>query len=120
MVYFFKLLFGWRVVSLALTPHLPISIHILLLLYVKLFNFIFNRGIVPEIWSVGIINPVFKNKGNANEPKNYRAITLMSCFGKVFTGILNSRLTLYAEETEQNFRYCLASGVMEKILEKKP
>ena len=26
MVYFDKLLFGWRVVSLALTPHLPISI----------------------------------------------------------------------------------------------
>ena len=25
MVYFYKLLFGWRVVSLALTPHLPIS-----------------------------------------------------------------------------------------------
>lgn len=67
----------------------------------------------------GIINTVFKNKGNANEPKNSRAITLMSCFGKVFTGILNSRLTLYAEETEQNFRYCLASGVMEKNIRKK-
>ena len=26
MVYFYKLLFEWRVVSLALTPHLPISI----------------------------------------------------------------------------------------------
>ena len=25
MVYFYKLLFGWRVVSLALIPHLPIS-----------------------------------------------------------------------------------------------
>ena len=25
---FFKLLFGWRVVSLALTPHLPISIEV--------------------------------------------------------------------------------------------
>ena len=28
MVYFYKLLFGWRVVSLALTLHLPISISV--------------------------------------------------------------------------------------------
>ena len=30
--------------------------------------------------------------------KNYRAITLMSCLGKVFTGILNNRLASLSDE----------------------
>ena len=40
MVYFYKLLFWWRVVSLALIPHLPISI----------FNMIFKSKNKVKIW----------------------------------------------------------------------
>ena len=76
--------------------YIKYTMHIMIPLYVKLFNFIFDKGIIPEIWSVGLINPIFKNKGNPKDPKNYRAIALMSCLGKVFTGILNNRLSLFA------------------------
>ena len=38
-----------------------------------------------------MIVPIFK-KGDANDPKNYRGISLMSCFCKLFTSILNNRL----------------------------
>ena len=31
-------------------------------------------------------------------PKNYRAIAIVSCFGKLFTAVLKSRLNKFSEE----------------------
>ena len=69
-------------------------------IYVKLFNTIFNTGIIPESWTIGIIKPIYKNKGNTACPENYRPISLLSCFGKLFTAILNNRLNKYVDEYE--------------------
>ena len=69
-------------------------------LYLKLFNFLFDTGITPEKWSIGIILPIYKNKGNPQDPDSYRGITLVSCLGKVYTAILNERLNLFADSIE--------------------
>ena len=45
------------------------------------------------------LRPIFKNKGNPKKPENYRLITLLSNFGKLFTAIINNRLNKYAENT---------------------
>lgn len=52
----------------------------LLPVFVKLFNVIFNSGIIPDSWSEGIIIPIYKNKGDPSSPDNYRGITILSCF----------------------------------------
>ena len=82
----------------------------------KLFSIIFDSGIVPESWAVGDILPIYKNKGNVNSPENYRPITLLSCLGKVFTSIINSRVYTFAEieyeiirPSEAGFRKCLST-----------
>lgn len=67
-------------------------------IYVTLFNLVFDSGIVPEEWLKGIIIPIYKNKGGKLEPKNYRPVTLLSCLGKIFTSVLNSRLNKFIEE----------------------
>ena len=46
------------------------------------------KGIIPETWTTGIIIPVYKNKGCPTDPDNFRAITLISCLGKLFTSIV--------------------------------
>ena len=63
--------------------------------YVLLFNLVLDHGYIPESWMLCIIKPIYKNKGDRNDPDSYRAITLVSNLGKVFTGILNSRLNFY-------------------------
>jgi hypothetical protein len=50
---------------------------------------IFDKGFVPHIWLIGTIKPIYKNKGDIYEPKNYRPITIVSCLGKLFTSILH-------------------------------
>jgi hypothetical protein len=38
-------------------------------IYFKLLNFISDKGVVPVSWSVGVITPIFKNKGSSKDPK---------------------------------------------------
>ena len=68
-------------------------------IYCKLFNVISNTGIIPEAWSKGTILPIYKNKGDINDLDNYRGITILSCFGKLFTAVFNQRLNSYLEST---------------------
>ena len=62
----------------------------------KLFNFIFDKGIFPSMWSDGLLMPLHK-KGSKASPDNYRGITLLSTLGKLFTRILNARYNKWAE-----------------------
>ena len=81
-----------------LNEHIKSSVSILLPLYEKLFNIVFDSGMVPEDWLLGVIKPIYKNKGDPTNPENYRPITLISCLGKLFTGILRNRLEIYAQD----------------------
>ena len=63
-------------------------------LILKLFNSILQSGeIIPE-WLMGMIVAIYKD-GPKMDTGNYRGITLMSCLGKLFLSILNSRLMEY-------------------------
>ena len=53
---------------------------------------------MPDVWLVGNIKLIYKNKGNPLDPKNFRPITILSCLGKLFTAILNERLCHFSEE----------------------
>ena len=63
-----------------------------------LVNIIFDTGFAPESWLLGNIFTVYKNKGDIQNPENYRPITLFSCLGKLFTAIINNRLNDFATE----------------------
>ena len=46
-----------------------------------------------------VIIAIYK-KGNPNDADNYRGISLTSVFSKIFTGILNKRLTSWTDSQE--------------------
>ena len=57
-----------------------------------LSNLIFEKGVFPEEWTLGVITILFKD-GETNDLNNYRGIiTLLSMLGKVLVGVLNNRL----------------------------
>jgi hypothetical protein len=84
----------------------------------RLFNVIFDLGTFPTCWSEGIIFPSFK-KGDANDPNNYRGITLVSCLSKIFTSVLNNRLLRWCEEndivSDAQFGFRHGSGTADAI-----
>ena len=56
-----------------------------------LFNKILNKGEFPKSWTQGIIIPLHK-KGSYSDTNNYRGITLVSCFGKIFNSLAYSTI----------------------------
>ena len=67
-------------------------------IYELLFNLVFQTGIIPDSWLFGDIKPIYKNKGDPLNPKNFRPITILSCVGKLFTAILSERLSNFSDE----------------------
>ena len=44
----------------------------------KLINAIFSHGKIPETLKTGLLSPIFKNKGDKKDSKNYRGINRMT------------------------------------------
>ena len=64
----------------------------------KLFNVTLDTGICPEQWSLAIIKLFYKKVGEREDPSNYRGISLLSCLGKVFSNLINDRLTRFVNK----------------------
>jgi hypothetical protein len=84
--------------DLIANEYLKHSFEVMSDIYVKLFNLIFDKGLIPEQWLYGDSILIFKNKGDKCDPKNYRPITIVSCFGKLFTSVLNNRLNKLSDQ----------------------
>jgi len=63
-----------------------------------LFQYCFKNGTVPSVWYRSIIKPIPKTtQADPRVPLNYRGISLLNTACKVFSGILNNRLSEYIE-----------------------
>ncbi len=70
---------------------------VLIMLY-TLFSKYFDMCLLPSVLFKAVINPI--SKGANKDPLvalNYRGISLLSCVGKVFSGIINYRIVNYCE-----------------------
>ena len=56
-----------------LNEFLKHSVDKLMPVFVKIFNMVFESGIIPTTWSEGYICPIYKNKGDKADVDNYRA-----------------------------------------------
>jgi hypothetical protein len=67
------------------------SFELISLFLLKLYNKIFQHGYLPKNWTEGLIIPIFK--GGSKEVKNFRGITLNNILSKIYTKLLEIRLT---------------------------
>jgi len=63
-----------------------------------LFQKFWETEQIPTDWARGIIVPIYKD-GDRSNPDNYRGITLLSVVGKLYTAIINERLSEWLETT---------------------
>ena len=62
----------------------------------KIYNHVYTTRDYPQNWSRGLICPIYK-ASSRTDPSNYRGISLLNCIGKIFTAILNNRLSKWVE-----------------------
>ena len=74
-----------------------------------IFNVIFSTSSFPVKWETGLICPVHK-KGDICSADNYRPISLLPSFSKIFTSILNNRLKDWAESVLSNVQAGFRAG----------
>lgn len=84
--------------------NIPIEYRSTLLIFLPLytiFNAILDSGIASDEWLLGIVKPIYKNKGDPTSPGNYCPITLFkSCLRKLFPCNLNGQLETFANEVD--------------------
>ena len=84
--------------------HIPINlwksdVNLITNSLLKSLNLALEKQYFPEQWSMIKQFPIFK-KGDPSVPSNYRLISILNSSFKVFTAILNTRLSSWAERNE--------------------
>ena len=69
-------------------------------LLAMLMGEIFERGGIPESLKMGLLTPIFKNKGTKQQAVNYRGITVLPVIGKIIETIIKNRTQRYVLETQ--------------------
>ncbi|XP_063447953.1 uncharacterized protein LOC134727502 [Mytilus trossulus] len=101
-----------------MNEYIIMSKHFIKPVLCKIFNCILTNGDFPELWVKSIIIPVLK-KGDVNQPGNFRGISLVSHIGKLFTTLINARLTKWSRNhdvlTDAQFGFRPGYGTTDAI-----
>ena len=77
----------------------------------SIINCIFESGTVPDCLKTGLLTPIFKNKGEKNQSKNYRGITVLPVIGKVLESVLKNRIQPLILSSQSEIQRGFTSGV---------
>ncbi|OXU31569.1 hypothetical protein TSAR_005090 [Trichomalopsis sarcophagae] len=86
----------------------------------KLLNDIWAGNAIPTEWKTGLITPLFK-KGDNEDTKNYRGITLMDTGYKIYTEIIRGKMEKNIERSSvpKNWQQFLFGSHVFEIVNKK-
>ena len=78
--------------------HLLKSHKILIVNLTKLLNYALSAGLYPQSFKDGMMVFIAKKGKDLSNPSNYRPITLINIFGKIYGKLLNLRFVLHMEQ----------------------
>ena len=67
---------------------------------IEIYNKCYKDGYFPDELKVAKVIPLYKNKGNIEDIGNYRPISMLSVFSKLFEKLIHKRMTDYLTENE--------------------
>jgi len=79
------------------------------------FNVIFKIARIPQEWRHSTIIPLYKNKGDAQNCKNYRGIKLLSHTLKLWEQVIEGRLKTSIEISKNQFGFRPGRSTIEGI-----
>jgi hypothetical protein len=62
-----------------------------------------DAGSIPESWSIGIIKPIYKNKGDVKDTDNFQSYYLDKLSGETFYFNYKWKLTFFHERSVIDF-----------------
>lgn len=87
-----------------LNEHVYSAKHVIDSVLTKLFNSILRYEVIPTQWKTSILVPIYKGKGkNKTDANNYRPISLIPCFCKIFEKVLLNRINKHLESKQPPF-----------------
>ena len=90
-----------KAVGIDMIPNEVLKNDAVINMLVHLFQLCFDTGKIPSVWKRAIIKPIPKGTDkDPRVPSNYRGISLLSCTAKIFTGIINARITKFLENND--------------------
>ena len=60
-------------------------------------------GIFPDAAKIAAVSPVDKGTDNKNSISNFRPVSVMSVFSKIFEAVIKNQLVLYLEKVFSPF-----------------
>ncbi|KAI5637222.1 reverse transcriptase (RNA-dependent DNA polymerase) domain-containing protein [Phthorimaea operculella] len=66
----------------------------------NIFNQLWEKGVIPPTWKTQCVIPILKPDKPVNDSNSYRPISLSSCLGKLFEGMVKTRLDYYTESNK--------------------
>ena len=61
----------------------------------ELFNFCITNNCLPNEWKFAMVTPLYKNKGDLSDFNNYRGISVLSPFAKLFERVIQRQILDY-------------------------
>ncbi len=82
-------------------------------------NLSLSTGEVPLLMKTAKVEPIFKS-GDLTDENNYRPISLLSYFGKIFEKIVANKLVLFLETNKlistQQFGFCTGHSTVHPMM----
>ncbi|CAG2245612.1 unnamed protein product [Mytilus edulis] len=90
--------------------HIVNAGEIMVILLQSIINEIFQQGYVPDLLKIGLLTPIFKNKGSKNDAGNYRGITVLPVVSKIIDTVLKNRTQPSVKAVQHKYQRGFTSG----------
>ena len=90
--------------------HILISGNNMINLLTSLLNKIFKNREIPNSLKIGLLSPIFKNKGSKTQSTNHRCITVLPVISKILEKVIKKRIQSYVLQSQSRNQRGFTAG----------